>query len=334
MSTAWKIAGAVTLLAFGVVIAGWQGYRGFLDTPLNTGDEGLLFEVRRGATMHSVVADLAKLGVTQSHWHWRLLTRLEPARIRAGEYVLKPGLKPVELIRVLASGAVVTYRFTIVEGWTFRQLRSALAADEVLIRRLAKTPDTKELLAAIDPGLQHPEGWFLPETYQYVRGDSDLDILKRAHAAMVAALGDAWDSRQDGLPLSSPYELLILASIVEKESALTSERPDIAGVFIRRLNEGWRLETDPTVIYGLGDNWDGDIRRRDLEADTPYNTYTRFGLPPTPIAMPGQSALLASAQPADGTAMFFVADGSGGHVFSDTLEQHNKAVRKMLSRRP
>jgi UPF0755 protein len=156
--------------------------------------------------------------------------------------------------------------------------------------------------------------------------------LRRSHSAMKIALNAAWTARTEGLPLKSPEEMLTLASIVEKESGLESERAQIAGVFIRRLQQGWRLETDPTVIYGLGDAYDGDIRRRDLDTDTPYNTHTRFGLPPTPIAMPGNSALAASAAPASGTAMFFVASGSGGHVFSDTLDEHNSAVRKMLRR--
>jgi UPF0755 protein len=174
----------------------------------------------------------------------------------------------------------------------------------------------------------------LPETYQFVRGDSDLDLLRRAHRAMQTALDAAWETRDPELPLNTAYELLNLASIVEKESSVESERAAIAGVFVRRLREGWRLETDPTVIYGLAERFDGDLRRRDLQADSPYNTYTRRGLPPTPIALPGISALAAAAHPAPGTAMFFVASGQGGHVFSDTLEEHNKAVREMLRRRP
>jgi UPF0755 protein len=181
-------------------------------------------------------------------------------------------------------------------------------------------------------GLEHPEGWFLPETYQFTRGDSDQDILIRAHAAMQQALEEAWDSRDDDLPIDSPYELLILASIIEKETSLEEERPLIAGVFVRRLNKGMRLQTDPTVIYGLGDSFDGDIRRRDLQTDTAYNTYTRKGLPPTPIAMPGRQALAAAASPAPGEALFFVADGNGGHTFSVTLEEHQRAVKKLIER--
>ena len=182
------------------------------------------------------------------------------------------------------------------------------------------------------PELKHPEGWFLPETYQFTRGDSDRDILVRAHASMQQALAEAWNQRDDDLPLESPYELLILASIIEKETSLDEERAQVAGVFTRRLKKRMRLQTDPTVIYGMGESFDGDIRRRDLKADTPYNTYTRHGLPPTPIAMPGKASLLAAARPAAGEVLFFVADGKGGHTFSATLEEHQAAVNKLIGK--
>ena len=177
-----------------------------------------------------------------------------------------------------------------------------------------------------------PEGWFLPETYYFVRGERDVDILHRAYQAMQEALDEAWQGRDIGLPLSNPYELLILASIVEKETGLPHERGQVAGVFARRLQKGMRLQTDPTIIYGLGSNFDGNIRSRDLRTDNPYNTYTRGGLPPTPIAMPGRATLIATANPDDGTALFFVADGEGGHTFSTTLEEHEAAVRKLIER--
>ena len=235
---------------------------------------------------------------------------------------------------LLASGAVLHYRFTIIEGWTFRQLLVALSEDSVLAQEVVDQNGENAVLEAIGAAIEHPEGWFLPETYQFIRGDSDLDILRRAHQAMLTQLQAAWAMRDAESPLRSAYELLTLASIVEKESSLESERADIAGVFSRRLKKGWRLETDPSVIYGLGQAFDGNIRRRDLDTDTPYNTYTRYGLPPTPIALPGRSALKAAAKPAAGTAMFFVANGTGGHLFSDTLDEHNAAVRKMLSKKP
>ena len=189
-------------------------------------------------------------------------------------------------------------------------------------------------MAALGFEGQHPEGRFLPETYVYQRGDSDLDVLRRAHKAMAQALEQAWQGRAEGLPLDSPYELLTLASIIEKETGLAAERPKIAGVFVRRLKLGMRLQTDPTVIYGLGSAYDGNIRKVDLTTDTPYNTYTRSGLTPSPIAMPGRAALEAAAHPAEGDALYFVAigDGSGGHVFSATYAQHQVAVAGYLQR--
>ena len=329
-----KLRSVVALLALafvlGVLAVSWQ-YREFVSSPVEPGVSAQKLLVARGDTVRSVVT---RLDGVNYDWRWRLLTRLEPLTIRAGEYDLKAGMTPAGLLALLSSDNVVRYHFTIVEGWTWAQLLKALAEDPVLVHKLADLDGPGAVLKALGSEASHPEGWFLPETYQFVRGDSDLDILARAHQAMTRALQEAWASRDDRTPLKSPYELLILASIVERESSLESERADIAGVFTRRLLAGWRLETDPTVIYGLGENYDGNIRRRDLDSDTPYNTYTRFGLPPTPIAMPGKSALMASAYPAAGTAMFFVASGAGGHVFSDTLEEHNRAVRKMLSKKP
>ena len=317
-----------------LALIGWRDYRAFTDTPLFIADGGQRLVVERGTSVRAVIRQLGNRGMTNPGWRWRLLTRLEPVIIQAGEYALEPGLTPRGLLALLASGDVIRYRFTIVEGWTYRQLLTALATDPVLVRQIPELDSESRVLRAINPELEHPEGWFLPETYQFVRGDSDLDLLRRAHRAMQTALDAAWESRDLELPLDTAYELLILASIVEKESSVESERAAIAGVFVRRLRQGWRLETDPTVIYGLAENFDGDLRRRDLQSDTPYNTYTRHGLPPTPIALPGISALDAAAHPAPGTAMFFVASGQGGHVFSDTLEEHNAAVREMLRRRP
>jgi UPF0755 protein len=230
---------------------------------------------------------------------------------------------------LLASGKVVTYRFTIVEGWSVRQLLTALARDPVLWHTLETVAELKNLPAM---PLGNPEGWFLPETYVFVRGDSDLDLLRRAYRDMSDSLARAWYGRDDGLPYETGEELLVMASIIEKETSLESERADIAGVFVRRLLKHWRLETDPTVIYGMGESYQGNIRRRDLKKDTPYNTYTRHGLPPTPIALPGPASLQAAAHPAAGDAMFFVANGQGGHTFSTTLEEHNKAVKELIKR--
>jgi UPF0755 protein len=323
-------AALIFLLLISALLAGyWYQYQKFLQTPLQIGNSGMVFMVESGTNIRAVVAKLEQQGVTRLDWRWRLLGRLEPVTIKTGEYELSPGLLPTEFLGLLASGKVASYRFTIVEGWSLKQLLKALAADPVLQRRV-DTPAGMEGLPGLPTG--NPEGWFLPETYVFVRGDTDLHILKRAYAAMLENLDSVWAGRDIGLPYETPYELLIMASIIEKETSLESERADIAGVFIRRLLERWRLETDPTVIYGMGEAYQGNIRRKDLRKDTPYNTYTRHGLPPTPIAMPGLASLQAAAHPANGDAMFFVADGQGGHTFSNTLEAHNKAVQELIKR--
>jgi UPF0755 protein len=311
----------------------WSSWRSFLATPLTVPTRDFVFLLEPGQGGADIVRELAALGLTQPGWTWRLLMRLEPRVYRAGEYRFEPGMLPQDVLRLLASGQVVQHRVTLVEGWTFRQAAAVLDANPMLEHQFSLSdegqwPALREFLL-----VDHLEGWFLPETYLFTRGDSDLGLLQRAHAAMRHELDAAWASRETGLPLESPYELLILASIIERETALDAERGEIAGVFVRRLLKGMRLQTDPTVIYGLGPSFDGDIRRRDLEADTPYNTYTRDGLPPTPIALPSRASLQAAAHPAPGETLYFVADGSGGHTFSVTLEQHQAAVRRMLKRR-
>ncbi len=321
----------VTLLLLLLIAAStsglWQQYQRFLRTPLQIGATEVVLNVAPGTSIRSVVTDLEQRGVTYSDWHWRLLSRLQPVTIRAGEYALEPGMLPAHLMQLLASGKVINYRFTIVEGWSLKQLLTALGRDSV-VKHTLNTMAELEGLAGLP--VVNPEGWFLPETYVFVRGDSDLQILRRAYGDMQQALAMAWAGRDTGLPYETEEEMLIMASIIEKETSLESERADIAGVFVRRLINHWRLETDPTVIYGMGESYQGNIRRQDLKKDTPYNTYTRRGLPPTPIALPGMASLLAAAHPAAGEAMFFVANGEGGHTFSSTLKAHNKAVRLLI----
>lgn len=321
-----------TLLAGTAAWLGWQRYQDFLATPLEIPAGGQVFELDSGATGTGIVRQLAGMGLTRAGWEWRLLMRLEPHVYQAGEYLLEPGWGPRRVLKKLSSGEVVQYRFTLVEGWTYRQLLDALANDTNLEHEIDSNPDSVAFELGDLPGPDYPEGWFLPETYQYTRGDSDRDILSRSHLAMQQALDRAWESRDTGLPFETPYELLTLASIIEKETSLDEERSQVAGVFVRRLQKRMRLQTDPTVIYGMGDSFDGDIRRRDLKTDTPYNTYTRHGLPPTPIAMPGEASLLAAARPAAGETLYFVADGKGGHTFSVTLEQHQAAVNKLIGK--
>jgi len=329
LSRVVSVAVILLLVATASASGVWHQYQSFLRSPLSVDQAGMVLTVKRGSSMSTVVNDLEKRGVTQYGWRWRLLNKLHPVTIQAGEYMLEAGTTPADLLLLLVSGKVLSYRFTIVEGWTVKQLLAALGNDPVLEHAVFKS----EGLGSRD-GLPagHNEGWFLPETYVFIRGDSDLKILQRAYGDMQEGLLQTWKGRDVALPYETAYEMLIMASIIEKETSMNSERAAIAGVFVRRLQKKWRLETDPTVIYGLGDSYDGNIRRRDLDADTPYNTYTRHGLPPTPIALPGLASLQAAAHPEAGDAMFFVADGQGGHTFSATLEAHNKAVRKMLKR--
>jgi UPF0755 protein len=266
---------------------------------------------------------------------WQALARELGAanKLQVGEYALEPGMSPRDLLIAMRDGRVVNRRFTIVEGWNIRDLRGALARNPDLQHETGDLTDSA-LMTKLGHAGQHPEGRFLPETYLYVRGDSDLDILRRAHDAMAKALDAAWEDRATDNILRTKDEALVLASIVEKETGVADERPQIAGVFARRLKIGMRLQTDPTVIYGMGSTYAGNIRRADLLTDTPYNTYTRTGLPPTPIAMPGRDALVAATRPAAGDALFFVAvgDGSGRHVFTRSLAEHQMAVRAYLER--
>ncbi len=330
-----RVVGVLSLVTAGLLAAGagvaWHRYQAFLDAPLDIPRDGLVLRVQPGDPVLGVVDRLDRLGTTRNDWRWRLLLNRHPVTIQTGEYAIPAGATPASLLDLLERGDVIQYRFTIVEGWNWRQLRTALLADERLAVPAERLADDV-VMQAVGGGAEHPEGWFLPETYAFTADDDALDVLARAHDAMQAALDAAWNDRRDDLPLDSPYELLTLASIIEKESSVAAERPEIAGVFVRRLQQNWRLETDPTVIYGLGERYDGDIRSRDLREDTPWNTYVHRGLPPTPIAMPGVPSLEAAARPADGTTMFFVADGKGGHVFSETLEEHNRAVRELVRR--
>ncbi len=331
--------GLITLMLLaGLLLAAgaWRLHR-LAHTPLAGLDADAHLLVARGDSFNTVIHKLRAAGVQAGHpLEWRLLARYSGAagRIKAGEYALKPGITPLRLLEDMRDGKVVNYRFTLVEGWTFRDVRRALARAPHLAQESAELSDA-ELMAAIGKPGEHPEGRFLPETYQYHRGESDLTLLHRAYAAMETLLADVWQTRDPALPLKTPYELLTLASIVEKETGIADERAQIAGVFARRLAIGMRLETDPTIIYGLGDAWNGKFTWAHLRTDGPYNTRTRAGLPPTPIAMPGRAALRASAHPAEGDALFFVAigDGSGRSRFARTYPEHQRNVAAYLANR-
>lgn len=324
----------LVLLVVGAGIGGWLwlDYRRVLDTPLLTGEARTLV-VERGASIDSIARELARDGLLEHPLYLRIHGRLSglASRIQAGEYRLTATTTPRSLLDDMVAGRVVQHELTVVEGWTFRQLLDALWAHERIRPSLRELGDTAIMERLGKPDAV-PEGWFFPDTYHFPTGTTDLVFLRRAHQAMERELAAAWDARQDDLPLDSPYQALILASIIEKETGLASERRDVAGVFVRRLRRGMLLQTDPTVIYGLGvhgldEDFDGVLLRRHLRRDHPHNTYTRPGLPPTPIALPGRESLRAAVDPAPGDTLYFVADGNGGHVFSRTLDEHNRAVR-------
>lgn len=314
----------------------WQRFGSFADAPLTGIEAGESVVIERGDSLPAVLRKLREAGISDGKvLEWRVLARQLGAdgRLQVGEYALQPGTTARQLLKAMRDGKVVQRRFTIVEGWNIRELRAALAAATPLEQDAANLDDGA-LMKALGHAGKHPEGRFLPETYQYTRGDSDIDLLKRANAAMDKALAAAWAKRQPGTVLKTPDEMLVLASIVEKETGIAAERPQIAGLFLQRLKIGMRLQTDPTVIYGIGAEYDGNIRKRHLLADTPYNTYVRAGLPPTPIAMPGVDALDAVARPVASEFLYFVAvgDGSGRHLFARTYAEHQANVRTYLQK--
>ena len=330
-----KLVFVLLLVALGVGGAWtWQRYTGFADRPMTGLQTGETLMVERGDSLPRVLGKLREAGAREGHkLEWQALARQLGAadKLQVGEYPLEPGMTPRTLLTNIRDGKVISHRVTIVEGWNIREVRAALAKATPLEHETLDMSDAA-LMAALGHAGQHPEGRFLPETYIYTRGDSDLDILERAHEAMTDALQQAWDKRSKDSVLQTPGEMLTLASIVERETGIAEERPQIAGLFERRLKLGMRLETDPTVIYGMGPAYAGNIRKRDLQTDTPYNTYKRAGLPPTPIAMPGEGALEAVANPAPGEALYFVAvgDGSGRHLFARTLAEHQANVGRYL----
>ena len=330
-----RFAAVVVALAALAAGAGAWFVRAWLDAPLEIGVEPLTVDVAPGQTLTAVAQGLQARGVLT---HPRLFAAYgrytgADARMRAGEYSLQPGTTPRTLLTLFVSGAVVQHSVTIVEGWTFRELRKALA-DVPALEPATREASDAEIMAQLGEEGRHPEGLFFPDTYLFGKGTRDIEILRQARDRMRKELDQAWAGRQENLPLRDPYEALILASIVERETGLAEERARIAGVFVERLRRGMRLQTDPTVIYGLGERFDGNLRRADLQRDGPYNTYTREGLPPTPIALPGAAALRAAVQPDVRGELFFVATGlgDGAHVFSKTLAEHEAAVRRYLVR--
>lgn len=322
------------LLAALAAIIMWVQYQQFRDSSLDIPEPGLLYSVSPGSSLQQLAYDLSSRNILEHPRFFILLGReLDVARrLQAGEYTLQQGLTPRTLLQQLVDGKVTQYELTLIEGHSFREMLLRIRDDPVLTQTLMEETDAGIMEKLGHPG-QHPEGRFLPDTYYFSRGMTDIEFLARAWQAMNDQLTLAWEDREEGLPFETPDEALILASIVEKETGAVEERPVIAGVFVRRLRKGMRLQTDPTVIYGMGEAYDGNIRKRDLLNDTPYNTYTRTGLPPTPIAMPGVDAIHAVLHPATGKSLYFVAMGEGKHYFSSTLEQHNLAVDKFQKKK-
>ncbi len=325
----FKLAGILLICAS--VMLGWLGYdyQSFTQTPLNVPADGLLIEIPPGRSVRGIAEDLAAKQIIDAPLYFVWMARVsgEATKLQAGEYHIDPGTLPKFFIQFLAAGKIVHHSLTIIEGWSFTQLMAAVSAHPVLVPTLRET-SAAGIMTAIGHAGEHPEGRFLPDTYKFPRGMTDVDFLSRAYTSMQETLQREWDARAKDLPFKTPYEALTLASIVEKETGVAAERPRIAGVFVRRLNQGMRLQTDPTVIYGMGLAFDGDIRVGDLRKDTSYNTYTRDGLPPTPIAMPGADAIRAVLHPAAGKELFFVSKGDGSHAFSATYEEHNRAVHE------
>ena len=326
------LVGGLLLVVLVLGYAFWQ-QRMALQQPLKL-DEARLLDVPAGSTPVGLINRLERDGLLDGGLWLRLHWRLNRAgqTLHGGEYRLEPGMTVNQLFEAWVSGKVVQYSLTLVEGWNIRQLRAALGAEDKLEQTLAGVDDAELMRRVGEPGM-HPEGRFFPDTYRYVRGMRDIDLLIQANRRLRQVLAEEWAARATGLPYKTEYEALIMASIIEKETGVPAERGQIAGVFVRRLEKRMRLQTDPTVIYGMGERYAGKIRRSDLREATPYNTYTISGLPPTPIAMVGREAIHAALQPEPGKTLYFVARGDGSHVFSATLEEHLRAVRQYQLKR-
>lgn len=318
-------------LVAGIAASVFLGFKfnQFQHQPIKLDQASTQFTISSGNTIRQVAQNLADAGYIEDPVMFIALARLqgENTLIKAGEYLLKSDHTPADLMHLFTQGDSILYSFTIIEGWTFKQLLEAIKDDPILVKTINDVDD-KMIMAKISDSEVSAEGWFLPDTYHFPRGTTDISFLKRAHETMRQKLQQEWENRAKDLPLKTPYEALILASIIEKETGAAFERPLIAGAFIQRLKKGMRLQTDPTVIYGIGKNFDGNIRYKDLRKDTPYNTYLHKGLTPTPIALPGIDSIRAALNPAQTDAVYFVSKGDGTHHFSSTLEEHNEAVSK------
>jgi peptidoglycan lytic transglycosylase G len=325
-----RLASIVVIACAGLV--GWLTWLALSPIPL--ANNSVEFNIRPGVGLRGAAKEMVAAGVGIVPWQFSLLGRItgQSSAIKAGSYQISTGITHWRLLRMLAHGNVLLSDIVLVEGRTFHDFRAVLNANPNLRHDSAELSD-HEILVRIGADEDSPEGLFFPDTYLFAKQSSDLEVLRRAYRAMQKHLAAEWQNRAPDLPYATPYQALIMASIVEKETGLDTDRPLVAAVFVNRLRRGMLLQTDPTVIYGLGAAFDGNLRKRDLLTDTPYNTYTRLGLPPTPIAMPSLAALRAALQPARSDALYFVGRGDGSSVFSRTLDEHNRAVAKYQKRR-
>jgi UPF0755 protein len=324
-----RVTTAIVVLGLVVAVAGSIWLVRFAITPVNLPEEGRFFSIERGLGVSQVGRQLEADGIVENANAFIALVRVlgKSADMKAGSYEAAGAVTPFRLVEKLTRGEFTTGQIRFIEGWTFRQMREVLDQHPALLHE-TKGWTALEIMEALDSTKTHPEGLFFPDTYYFSAGTSDLTILRQAYGKMQTTLDATWEKRAERLPVKAKYQALILASIVEKETGDPGERKMVAAVFVNRLRIRMRLQTDPTVIYGLGEKFDGNLRKRDLLTDQPYNTYTRYGLPPTPIAMPGEAAIEATLQPAETRALYFVAKGDGTHYFSNSLKEHNRAVNK------
>ncbi len=320
----------LAIIVIGVIIKGvltYTQYQEFLASPLNIQADSVDYSVKSGASMRNIARDLTQMGLLEEPTFLVVRARMRELAqsIKVGEYTIKQGTSPDQLLDQMVKGKVKQYSLTLIEGWSFREVMAAINAHPQL-RHTLIDKNNEQIMQAIGHEGVHPEGRFFPETYRFPKNTSDVEFLKRAYRHMQEFLSAAWKEKESGLPLKDDYQALILASIIEKETGQKSEYRQIAGVFTRRLKIGMRLQTDPTVIYGLGQTFNGNLTRKHLRQDTPYNTYTRKGLPPTPIAIPGAGAIKAALNPGTGKTLYFVSKGDGTHYFSRNLKEHNEAV--------
>ena len=310
-----------------IILCGWLAY--YAISPLKLQPSSQEINIQSGSGLKSIANQLVAQGVLKEPWRFILLAKLlqKEQYLQAGSYTLNKNISPYQLLLSLNHGKTTQGSITFIEGRTFQQMRQKLAINDAVKQSIAGLSES-EVLKLIGSPYSVAEGLFFPDTFYFDRNTTDIDLLKISYNAMQSKLEKAWQGRDQGLPYKTSYQALIMASIIEKETGKASERPMIAGVFLNRLRIGMRLQTDPTVIYGMGIRFDGNIRKKDLSVDTPYNTYTRNGLPPTPIAMPGLAAIEAALHPANTKALYFVGKGDGSHAFSNSLDEHNRAVAK------